>query len=91
MDEDGEIRYYVDGEATYAGVVADAAVTRMPHKMCNYIRALAQNFHSFYADCKVVDRDNIALSSQRLALVMAAKMTMKNALNSIGVSAPERM
>lgn len=75
----------------FAGVVADAAVTRMPHKMCNYIRALAQNFHSFYADCKVVDRDNIALSSQRLALVMAAKMTMKNALNSIGVSAPERM
>lgn len=75
----------------FATVVADAAKTRQPHKMCNYIRALAQNFHSFYAECKVVDKENVPLSSQRMALVMAAKITMKNALNLIGVSAPEKM
>lgn len=75
----------------FASVIADAAKTRQPHKMCNYIRTLAQNFHSFYAECKVVDKENPELSSQRLALVMAAKITMKNALNLIGVSAPEKM
>lgn len=75
----------------FPSVVADAAKTRQPHKMCNYIRTLAQNFHSFYGECKVVDKDNPELSSQRLALVMAAKITMKNALNLIGVSAPEKM
>lgn len=75
----------------FATVVAEAAKTRQPHKMCNYIRTLAQNFHSFYGECKVVDKENPELSSQRLALVMAAKITLKNALNLIGVSAPEKM
>ncbi|NLC97208.1 MAG: arginine--tRNA ligase [Erysipelotrichaceae bacterium] len=72
-------------------VVADAAYTRMPHKLCNYISKLAQYFHSFYGECKVLDYDNIPLSTQRLALVKASKITLKNALNSIGVSAPESM
>ncbi len=75
----------------FAAVVADAAKCRQPHKMCNYIRTLAQDFHSFYAECKVVDKENPELSAQRLALVTAAKITMKNALNLIGVSAPEKM
>ena len=75
----------------FPGVVADAARTRMPHKMCNYIAKLAAYFHSFYGDCKVIDRDNMEMSAQRLALVKAAEITMKNALNSIGVSAPEKM
>ena len=72
-------------------VVADAALTRMPHKLCNYISKLAQYFHSFYAECKVLDYENIELSSQRLAIVQASKITLKNALNSIGVNAPESM
>lgn len=75
----------------FASVVADAAKLRQPHKMCNYIRTLAQDFHSFYAECKVVDKENPELSSQRLALVLASRITMKNALNLIGVSAPEKM
>lgn len=75
----------------FSNVVADAAKTRMPHKMCNYISKLAQYFHSFYNECKVIDRENIALTSQRLALVKACQITMNNALNSIGVSAPEKM
>ena len=75
----------------FPAVVADAAKSRMPHKLCNYISKLAQYFHSFYGDCKVNDPEHPALSAQRLALVKAAKITMKNALNSIGVSAPEKM
>ena len=35
--------------------------------------------------------DNIALSSSRLALCKASEQVMKNALNLIGVSAPEHM
>lgn len=75
----------------FPAVVADAASSRMPHKLCNYISKLAQYFHSFYGDCKVNDPEHPELSAQRLALVKAAKITMKNALNSIGVSAPEKM
>ena len=69
----------------------DCATTRMPHKMCNYIQKLASDFHSFYNECKVIDMDNMELTKQRIALVKACKITLGNALNSIGVSAPEKM
>ena len=39
----------------------------------------------------VIDEENKELSSQRLALVKASQMTLKNALNLVGVSAPEKM
>ena len=75
----------------FASAVADAAKTRQPHKMCNYITRLAQLFHSFYGECKVLDRENMELTAQRLALVKASEITLRNALNLIGVSAPEQM
>lgn len=75
----------------FPGVVADAAKTRAPHKMCNYIQKLASYFHSFYNACKVIDVNNEALSSQRLALLKATKITLKNALNLIGVEAIDKM
>ena len=39
----------------------------------------------------VIDEANRELSSQRLSLVRATQITLKNALNLIGVSAPEKM
>lgn len=71
--------------------IIDSAVIRAPHKIANYIQKLAQLFHSFYNECYVIDDKNIALSSQRLALVEATRITLKNALQLIGVSAPEKM
>ena len=71
--------------------IIDSAKSRSPHKIANYIQKLAQLFHSFYNDCYVIDQENMELSSQRLSLVQATKITMKNALELIGVSAPEKM
>lgn len=71
--------------------IVESAKQRAPHKIANYIQRLAQLFHSFYNDCYVIDEKNMELSSQRLALVKAAQVTLKNALNLIGVSAPEKM
>ncbi len=71
--------------------VIEAAKQRAPHKIANYIQKLAQLFHSFYNDCYVIDENNPVLSAQRLALVKASQITLKNALNLIGVSAPEKM
>lgn len=71
--------------------IVDSAKSRSPHKIANYIQRLAQLFHSFYNDCYVIDKNNLELSSQRLALVEATRITLKNALNLIGVSAPEEM
>ncbi len=75
----------------FPSVVADAARTRMPNKICQYIQTVARLFHSFYGLCRVNDCMNPELSNQRASLVTAAKITMKNALYLIGVSAPEKM
>ena len=66
--------------------------TRQVHKVCHYIQTLASKFHSFYNACKVIDRDNMKLSSQRLALVKATQIgSLANALETVGVEAVESM
>ena len=75
----------------FRNVIVDSAINRAPHKIANYIQRLAQLFHSFYNECYVIDENNIELSKQRLSLVEATRITMANALNLIGVSAPEKM
>lgn len=75
----------------FTNVVSDAALTRSPNKICNYVHKLASLFHSFYGSCKVIDADNKALSDQRVDLLKACKITLANALDLIGVSAPSKM
>ena len=77
--------------ANFPNVVNDSAKERAPYKITNYIHDLAGLIHEFYTECRVIDRDNIAVSSSRLALCKASEQVIKNALNLIGVSAPERM
>ena len=75
----------------FTDVVSDAAATRMPNKICNYVQKLCTSFHSFYGQCKINDKDNVKLSSQRIALTKATQITLKNALDLLGVNAPEHM
>lgn len=77
--------------ASFSNVIVDATKERAPYKITNYIHDLAKLVHGFYTECRVIDRDNIDLSSSRLALCSASKIVMRNALDLIGVSAPERM
>ena len=72
-------------------VIADAAITRSPNKICNYAYKLASLFHSFYNDCKIIDKDNETLTNERLALAQATKITLKNSLSLLGVQAIEHM
>jgi arginyl-tRNA synthetase len=71
--------------------VATAAEARAPYKITNYIQKLATAIHEFYSECRVIDESNLELTSSRLALAKASKIVMKNALEVIGVSAPEKM
>ena len=77
--------------ASFTDVVADAALTRSPNKICNYVQKLATYFHSFYGACKINDPKNPELTNERLALADATRITLKNALYLLGVSAPEEM
>ncbi|MGM9874112.1 MAG: arginine--tRNA ligase [Bacilli bacterium] len=71
--------------------VREAAKERAPYKMTNYIHRVSELVHSFYTECKIVDKDNVALSKSRLALSKASKIVLKNALNLIGVTALNKM
>ncbi len=77
--------------SSFADVVADSAANRSPNKICNYVQKLATYFHSFYGACKINDPQNPELSNERLALCDATRITLKNALELLGVSAPESM
>lgn len=75
----------------FPGVIASSAEERAPYKLAAYIQKLAASIHSFYTNCHILDRENLAMTSCRLALAKAAKTVMKNALSILGVSAPEKM
>lgn len=75
----------------FPSAVVDAAVSLQPHKIINYLSKVAALFHSFYAECHVLDVHNVSLSAERLVLTKAVAITLRNALNLVGVSAPEKM
>ena len=72
-------------------IIEISASKRAPHMVATYIQELAADIHSFYTNCKMIDRDNLSVTSSRLALAKAAKIVMKNALGVLGVDAPIKM
>ena len=71
--------------------IAEAAAQRKPNKVTDYILSLVKVFHSYYNSNRVINAEDADLTNQRLALINATAITLKNALNLIGVSAPESM
>lgn len=71
--------------------IQNAADLRQPHLMCLYIHKCAAGFHSFYNECSVLKAEDEELKQQRLVLTKAVQITLRNALDLIGVSAPEKM
>lgn len=67
-----------------------SAEMRSPHRIAKYVHDLAGLFHSFYNAHRVIISD-VELSNARIALIMAVKIVICNALKLIGVSAPEKM
>lgn len=76
--------------ADFPQLIQDAAIARQPHIVCLFIQKLAASFHTFYGECTVLHAEE-KLRQQRLALVKATQITLRNALSLIGVSAPEKM
>jgi arginyl-tRNA synthetase len=77
--------------ARFPGVIEDAAAELEPHRVATFTRELAETFNAFYRECPVLAADDPAVRDARLALVAAARHTMANALDVLGVEAPESM
>jgi arginyl-tRNA synthetase len=72
-------------------VVEDAVRAEETHGVTAYATELATTFHAFYRDARVVDPAEPERSAARLALAQAARVTLANALDLLGITAPERM
>ena len=59
--------------------------------IANQAHRLAQLFHSLYNDLTVIDKDNEALTKERLSLVKACAITLKTTLSLLGIEAKESM
>ncbi len=74
----------------FKSVIVLSAQNRTVYTICRYVQELAAEFHSFYNSNRVICDDKDLMKS-RLALMVAIKTTLKNALDILAVSAPERM
>jgi arginyl-tRNA synthetase len=72
-------------------LVEEVACSYEVHRIPYYAMELADKFHSFYHQCKVLDKDNLEKSLTRLELVGAVKIVLKETLDLLGVEAPEKM
>lgn len=74
----------------YKSMIKTSAETRQVYTICRYVQELAAEFHSFYNANRVISDDKEMMKA-RLALVVAVKKVLNNALDILAVTAPERM
>jgi arginyl-tRNA synthetase len=77
--------------ARFPGVVEAAADDLEPHQVATYTRELADRFNTFYRECPVLTADDEETRAARLALVAASRHAVANALDVLGVEAPDSM
>ena len=71
-------------------IISLSASETSPHYIATFLKDLAADFHSYYNANKFLS-DNKALQNARLALIGATKIVIKNGLQLLGISAPEKM
>ena len=71
-------------------VVKNAAIKELPHLITNYVYELANAFHGYYSKNRIIVEDEDVLKAN-LNMIKAVKITIKNALDLIGVIPPEKM
>lgn len=76
--------------ARFPEMIEGAARTLEPHRITFYLNEMAGIFHSYYNKNKVIS-DNEELTAARLFLVKTVRLVLQNALNLLGVNAPEKM
>jgi arginyl-tRNA synthetase len=75
-------------------VLTAAAELRAPHRVARYLEELAGTYHRFYDSCRVLprgDEEATPLTTARLWVCAATATVLRNGLDVLGVTAPERM
>jgi len=77
--------------AKFPDVFIDSAENLRPNEIADYANSLADKFNTFYNALPVIKAKPPELSDARLALVKATHTVLRNALNLLGIEAPEKM
>jgi len=75
---------------SFPGLVEDISQNFTVNLLANYALEIASHFHKFYEANQVITDDK-KLTYSRLALLKATQITLKNTLDLLGVSTPEKM
>jgi arginyl-tRNA synthetase len=90
MLEDPREKSLMTALGRFPEVVELAAANRAPHNVVQYLRELANEFHSYYNAVPFIV-DDAAVRDARLVLIAATRQVIRNGLALLGVSAPETM
>lgn len=74
----------------FEDIVLESAEAFEIHRLTNYLENLATAFHKFYTFCRIIGSPK-DLAEARISLSLSTKIVLKNGLNILGVSAPEKM
>jgi arginyl-tRNA synthetase len=86
-DESALIQLLLELPEVVRGVARDLE----PHRLTFYSHSVAAAWHRYYHDHRIVDATAPALSTARLHLAAAVRVTLARALHLMGMSAPDRM
>ncbi len=74
----------------YPDTLKQAASSLESYRVVDYLRELAALFHQFYAACRVIGDDQ-PLSAARLLLTDSVRIVLRNGLQILGISQPQKM
>ena len=78
-------------------VVESAGASLEPQSYTAYLRDVAEQFNAYFStgnnneEMRVIIPANLPLTQARLALILATRQILRNALSALGISAPEKM
>ena len=71
-------------------VIENSRTALEPQTIATYLYDIANSFHKFYSDCRVITED-VNLTQSRIALIKGVQIILSNGLSILGITAPERM
>jgi arginyl-tRNA synthetase len=89
LQEDSE-SVLIKSLVRFPEVVEDSARDYQIHRLPQYAMELAESFHKFYENCRVITEDK-KLTAARIGLILATKIILGEVLKLMGISAPEKM
>lgn len=75
----------------FSDMMENAYAELAPHKICQYIYELSENFNHFYHDTKILAEENEERRMSYLKLIRLVQNVLEQCIELLGFAAPEKM